>query len=302
MKKIVVCMLMVCLLSLNLVCPVSANETLVIELDAGHGGEDAGAAAEWFGEQIYEKDINLTIANYLKEELETYENVKVKMTRTDDTFISLQKRTEKAKEDQADVLISLHNNASGEISDYDNGCTVLTAHGNARPDLAQKGNELASQILEELSSVGLENQGILQRTSETGNTYENGKLADYYHIVREGIEEGYIAIIIEHAFVDHGVDYKEYLRTDGALKRLALADAKGIARYYGLHKKGEQPLEVRTNVKEKITCVGTADGKQNQISYQVFFPDEEQEMDKKQEEKQSLVDTIKSIFKKFFEF
>lgn len=290
------------------ITPVEAKtvtQSLTIELDPGHGGKDAGATAEWFGDTVCEKDLNLKIALYLKEELESYENVNVKMTRIDDTYVSLPYRTKKASKDQADVLISLHNNASGEVSDYDNGCTVLTARGVYQKKIAQIGNELGSQILEELTSVGLENQGILQRISENNNKYPNGELADYYHIVREGIERGYPAIIVEHGFVDHGVDYKEYLRTDEDLKRLAEADAKGIARYYGLHKKGEDPLPVITNAKEKITVVSQGNGIERKTTYQTFFPEETKDSDADNSdlpassENKTFFDSIRLLINKF---
>ena len=302
MKQRIIYIQMCFLLCLMLIHPVSAGQKLVIELDPGHGGYDGGATAEWFGDTVYEKKLNLAIAKYLKEELESYEGVEVKMTRTDDTYVSLDARTDKVEKDEADVMISLHNNASGAISDYDNGCTVLTSHGRYKEKLAQEGMKLGSQILEELSSVGPENQGILQRTSETGTTYKNGELADYYHIIKKGVEGDYTAIIVEHAFVDHGVDYKQYLRTDGALKRLAVADAKGIARYYGLHKKGESAMEPLANVKEKITLVSNSNRTGSQISYETFYKtesDADTEGGYSGEQEKGIFSTLKSLWKRF---
>lgn len=302
MKKKIVYLMMVCLMCQFLSMPVSAaNKAWTIELDPGHGGKDSGATAEWFGDAVYEKNLNLKIALYLKEELETYENVTVKMTRIDDTFVSLPYRTKKASKDKANVLVSLHNNASGDVSDYDNGCTVLTAREVYQKKLARSGDELGSQILEELTNVGLENQGILKRISENNSKYPNGELADYYHIVREGIERGYTAIIVEHGFVDHGVDYKEYLRTDDDLKELALADARGIARYYGLHKKGEKPLPKMTNVKEKITTISRNTDIRRKTTYQTFFPEETKEQNStgSAPTKEGFFETLRSLFNQF---
>lgn len=299
MKKIITYICIFFLTCGMLEFPVAAKEEVVVWLDPGHGGYDGGASAEWFGDQVLEKDLNLTIAKYLKEELETYQGIEVKMTRTDDTYVSLEKRTKMAQ--GADALVSLHNNASGAISDYDNGCTVLTSRGTYKKELALEGKKLGSQILEELSLVGLENQGILQRTSETGAKYPNGELADYYHIVKKGMDAGYMAIIVEHAFVDHGVDYKQYLRTDGALERLAKADAMGIARYYGLHKKGQSKVLPRTNVKEKITLVGHADGQQSQITYETFYQtDTARTEEGSHPEKKGLFEKVKSLIERFF--
>lgn len=260
-----------------MVIPVRAakKDSIVIELDPGHGGKDSGAVAEWFGDTVYEKNLNLTIATYLKEELEQYEGVTVKMTRTDDSTVSLPDRTAKAKKDQADVLISLHNNASGAISDYDHGSMILVASGNTEQTLAQEGKKLGSQIVEELSKIGLENQGLMERLSETNTRYANGNLADYYHIVKEAIKGKYMGIIVEHAFVDHGVDYKQYLRSDASLKKLALADANGIARYYGLHKKGEEKMTPIANAKEIVTLVGGPQGRTTR--YEAFYEQKTEE-------------------------
>lgn len=43
---------------------------LVIEIDPGHGGDQPGACAEYSGTEIMEKDLNLKIAQYMKEALE----------------------------------------------------------------------------------------------------------------------------------------------------------------------------------------------------------------------------------------
>lgn len=113
---------------------VFREEPLVIELDAGHG-KSGGAENEEHG--ILERDVNLQIALKLKEELETYENVTVYLTRDGAFDVELTDRVKKAVDDGADVLISLHNNAAGSICDYYNGCTVLVARGTGNPELAE---------------------------------------------------------------------------------------------------------------------------------------------------------------------
>jgi N-acetylmuramoyl-L-alanine amidase len=65
-------------------------------IDPGHGGEDSGAVASYdFNNLIEEKDIVLDIAlslrDYLEEELE---NTDIILTRDNDTYISLQNRSE----------------------------------------------------------------------------------------------------------------------------------------------------------------------------------------------------------------
>ena len=79
-----------------------------IIIDPGHGGKDPGAIG---AAGTYEKDIVLDIAKRLKAILDGYQ-YDVKMTRSGDTFISLEQRTEIASQFVADLFISIHANAS----------------------------------------------------------------------------------------------------------------------------------------------------------------------------------------------
>lgn len=71
-----------------------------IVIDAGHGGKDAGAVDN----NVKEKDINLGVAKALAEKIRKgMKNVKVIMTRDNDTFVSLQQRADKANGSKADL-------------------------------------------------------------------------------------------------------------------------------------------------------------------------------------------------------
>ena len=80
-----------------------------IVIDPGHGGEDTGAIGP---SGIKEKDINLGIAKRLEKLISQKMNVKVILTRTDDTFLPLEQRAIIANKNQADLFISIHANAS----------------------------------------------------------------------------------------------------------------------------------------------------------------------------------------------
>lgn len=264
-------------------CPVNARQTspkkdLCIVIDPGHGGIQSGTQRG----TVEEKTLNLKIAQYLKEALEKYKGVTVSLTRDGDYDVSLTDRTQYSVDKNADLMVSIHNNATGDCAAYDNGCTVLAAKDGYKQELADEEQKLACNILNELSALGIENQGILLRDSEANEKYENGELADYYAIIRGGVLKDIPTVLVEHAFVDDDSDFENYLSSDAKLKALAEADAKGVARYYQLTtedgKKAESPLE---NYKEKIVHIIDGNCKHNKISYKTYYSSSKKETEEK---------------------
>ena len=269
----------------------SPKKDLCIVIDPGHGGIQSGTQRG----TVEEKTLNLKIAQYLKEALEKYKGVTVSLTRDGDYDVSLTDRTQYSVDKNADLMVSIHNNATGDCAAYDNGCTVLAAKDGYKQELIDEEQKLACNILNELSALGIENQGILLRDSEANEKYENGELADYYAIIRGGVLKDIPTVLVEHAFVDDDSDFENYLSSDAKLKALAEADAKGIARYYQLTtedgKKAESPLE---NYKEKIVHIIDGNCKHNKISYRTYYPSSKKET----EEKSANTDTTTAEAKK----
>lgn len=90
----------------------------LIVIDCGHGGHDLGAHAH----NIYEKDIVLKIGTLVAQQLRSL-GYKTFMTRTDDTFVSLDTRTSLANMKRATVFISIHCNA--DVDKTKRGITVF---------------------------------------------------------------------------------------------------------------------------------------------------------------------------------
>jgi N-acetylmuramoyl-L-alanine amidase len=80
-----------------------------IVIDPGHGGHDTGTAG---GGGLYEKDLVLDVARRLGALIETRMGAEVVFTRSDDTFIPLEVRTQMANERRADLFLSIHANSS----------------------------------------------------------------------------------------------------------------------------------------------------------------------------------------------
>ncbi len=80
-----------------------------IVIDPGHGGRDSGAIGP---NNTYEKNVVLAVSQLLKQVIEEQTNIEVLMTRKDDRFIGLKKRTDFANENQAKLFISIHANSN----------------------------------------------------------------------------------------------------------------------------------------------------------------------------------------------
>ncbi len=84
-----------------------------VVIDAGHGGTDYGAIRNG----INEKDITLDISKRVQAGLEK-KGYNVAMTRTDDTYVSLQDRVEFSEIFNPDIFVSIHVNSSNSESPY----------------------------------------------------------------------------------------------------------------------------------------------------------------------------------------
>lgn len=203
---------------------------IVVCLDPGHGGTDPGAVANG----LQEKDLNLAIARACRDELSTYAGVKVVMTRDSDVKIELETRAEIAKNAGASVFVSIHNNWASNAAA--SGAMVFYPNGSYRPDIGNNGKILAEHILNQLVALGLKNNGVQIRNSENGSTYADGSLADYYAVIKHAKKRGIPGIIVEHAFISNGSDIANHLSNEEQLRQLGMADARGIAEYFGLKK------------------------------------------------------------------
>jgi N-acetylmuramoyl-L-alanine amidase len=125
---------------------VPPGDTLTIVIDAGHGGIDGGAEGP---AGSMEKHVTLAFAQALKTALEAEDGIRVAMTRTDDSFLSLSARVRRARDEAADLLISLHADSISVRSLR--GATVYTLSDKASDALAQS---LADQENREDAIVG----------------------------------------------------------------------------------------------------------------------------------------------------
>ena len=213
---------------------------IVVALDPGHDNRHGGTS----GSGLTEQELTLKIAKYAKAELETYNGVKVYMTRTTaacpypETGTSgacIEKRVQAAAEAGAKIYVSLHLNSGAASA---NGAEIIIPNSSWKPQLSTQGKELAEKILNELAVVGLNKRPtpIYSKDTTVNEKYPDGSISDYYSVQICAKEAGIPGIIVEHAFLSNANDVNKFLKTEAGLKKLGVADATGIAKYLGLSK------------------------------------------------------------------
>ena len=218
----------------------AVNENVVVALDPGHDSTHTGAGANGVREEV----LTLKIAQYCKEELEKYANVSVYMTRTTaacpypsnkNSGGDISDRVYAAAKAGASIFVSFHLNSSTSTSAK--GAEVIVPNDSWKPEVAQQGKELANDIMDELTAIGLQKRSIYSKdTTLADEKYPDGSKSDYFSVQIAAKENNIPGIIVEHAFVTNTGDVNTYLNNEAGLKKLGVADATGIAKYLGLSK------------------------------------------------------------------
>ncbi|OWF85603.1 N-acetylmuramoyl-L-alanine amidase AmiB [Yersinia entomophaga] len=97
----------------------ASSDRVVVAIDAGHGGQDPGAIGQ---NGLKEKNVTLSIARKLETLLNNDPMFKPVLTRNGDYFISVMGRSDVARKQAANVLVSIHADAAPNRSA--NGASV----------------------------------------------------------------------------------------------------------------------------------------------------------------------------------
>jgi N-acetylmuramoyl-L-alanine amidase len=171
----------------------------LVVIDPGHGGKDPGAV----GKISNEATIVLSVSQKISKLLEEDPDIDVLMTRSDNTFISLDERVEIANDARADMFMSVHANAINRASV---GGTETFVDNNADKTF---GTIVHKHLLE---ATGLTNRGL----KEAGFRVLKGTKMP--------------AVLIEMAFVSN--QSEEKLLNDPAFQdKVALAMYNAIREY-----------------------------------------------------------------------
>lgn len=240
MKKLIAVVLSVfCVTTVWFLPAVFAEGDMInVVLDPAHGDTDYGSTSVG-GLDFQEKILTFKLAKYIQQELNKYSGVAVNLTRYADYHMTYAERAEYAKRVGADIVISLHFNASYDRNK--NGASV-TASGlweYTKPDLGYK-------ILNNLSELGIDTSvGVITKPSESGIMWDDTRLADFSGLMRECAYRGIPSLSIEHCYLTC-YDELIYYNNEVALSKMAAADTKAIAEEYGLELKKDQGNVDRT--------------------------------------------------------
>ncbi|KYG30891.1 N-acetylmuramoyl-L-alanine amidase [Alkalihalobacillus trypoxylicola] len=188
----------------------SSGKVTKIFIDPGHGGSDPGAT----GNGLLEKTINLDISQRIEKYLNQYQNVVVRMSRTNDTFVSLSSRTKMANDWGADYFVSVHANADNQ--EQANGFESFI-HSGARGTADARAKQ------------SIIHDHIARNISETNR----GKKEANFQVLREA---NMSSILLEYLFITNRQNSNQ-LKNSSYRDRVARLTAEGIAQAYNLKKK-----------------------------------------------------------------
>lgn len=219
---------------------IEYNSKKIVVLDAGHGGSDPGAISYLMtddemkayyaalettdpilatmkpgsGGKVNEKDIALSVTKKVKENLEA-NGITVIMTRSGDTYPTLDERPALANAKGAVIFVSIHLNSTTASVTAAKGIEVYYSTQNNDDELGVTSKELAEEILDcVIDSTDAKSRGV-----KSGNLLVNRKCM-------------MPSALIELGFLNNPEEL-ELLVTDKYQDKLAAGIARGIIKIHG---------------------------------------------------------------------
>ena len=221
--------------------------SLVVAIDAGHGGEDPGAVGVG---KVYEKQVVLKVAQHLDALFDAEPGYRGELVRSGDYYVSLRRRTQIAREKRADLFVSIHADAFN--SRQVRGASVYTlskrgASSETARWLAEKENR--SDLIGGVGAVSLDDKDDLlahvlldlsmdanQSASIEAGEAVLGALGGITRLHKSTLEQaGFVvlkspdipSILIETGYLSNPAEARELKRADYQ-KRLARAIFTGL--------------------------------------------------------------------------
>lgn len=226
----------------------------IVVLDPGHGGKDSGAVDKKGKKKYTEKDIVLALAIRTKRTLEdpTYSKLldrplKVVLTRDGDYEVSLERRSEIARNQKADLMLSLHVNSdpskkargfetyflnnldfssSSKLEEIENKHSKKFADKNA--SLLIRSIAADAMVDESKAAAVAIQESVIQELKREGiNTPNRGVRQGMFYVL---LDAQVPSILVESFFITHPKDLG-FISEPENRQIVATGIAKGILRY-----------------------------------------------------------------------
>ncbi|MED4889221.1 N-acetylmuramoyl-L-alanine amidase [Lysinibacillus sp. FSL R7-0073] len=177
----------------------------VIILDPGHGGKDPGTVKG----SVSEKSITLKVSTQVKQLLENA-GAKVYMTRTGDTYPSLQDRVDFTQANYGEIFVSVHVNSAANTSAQGTETYYAISTG----DMYQEDIDLATFVNNQIvNNLNMKNRGVKQ---------------EQYYVIRNMVIP---SILVELGFLTNTEDHNK-MTNDQYVNLFAESIYNGILQYY----------------------------------------------------------------------
>ncbi|WP_249717107.1 N-acetylmuramoyl-L-alanine amidase [Proteus faecis] len=233
--------------------PQASSRQIIIAIDAGHGGQDPGAIGQ---KGNREKDVTLSVARKLEARLRNDPMFKPVLTRSGDYFISVAGRSEVARKQSANMLVSIHADSAPNRSARGASVWVLS-NRRANSELG-KWLEQSEKQSELLGGAGDALDGADPYLSQTvldlqfGNSQRVGydvavavlselrKVGSLHKKTPEHASLGVLrspdipSILVETGFISHASE-EQLLISDVYQEKLAASIHAGLRNYFLAH-------------------------------------------------------------------
>ena len=192
---------------------------LVWVLDAGHGGKDQGTCLK----NVLEKDLTLNLTNRVAELIRKNKpGIKLILTRTDDTFVSLDERCQIANRNRADLFLSIHINFA-QNNRLLSGTETFHANKKGAKSIVQASHLERNADKSELLAW------LLQKSYyESGRPADRGARASNLYVL---LNTEMPAALTEVGFLSNVSD-AAYLQSERGQKQIALDIYNALNEYY----------------------------------------------------------------------
>ena len=211
--------LLLLLFILSVSCFARQLRPLVWVLDAGHGGKDQGTCLK----NVLEKDLTLNLTNRVAELIRKNKpGIKLILTRTDDTFVSLDERCQIANRNRADLFLSIHINFA-QNNRLLSGTETFHANKKGAKSIVQASHLERNADKSELLAW------LLQKSYyESGRPADRGARASNLYVL---LNTEMPAALTEVGFLSNVSD-AAYLQSERGQKQIALDIYNALNEYY----------------------------------------------------------------------